>query len=215
VPRHHDDALPRSPHQSAGVRANSGEQTGRRSGRARGPFGGHQPQIGRFSSHTCVHCAILPKGAKCRPFDARPWPVVPDHSHPQTTMVRKGSSVRVRQRALIDLQGESNSLRGSGLGLAQRGRNFRTRSDHFVTPRPPIVGANRPGIRPVLQDSRTTDPFSRPPSVAAWSAAGPGGAAEPRSPGRGARLAGCRDRSSGVVAARRRRRAGHRPRGPP
>jgi hypothetical protein len=98
------------------------------------------------------------------------------------------------------LQGERSSLCGSGFGLAQRGRNLRPRSVHFVAPRAPDVEANRPPVRSVPRVPPVGDPFSAPGRLAPFSVGVPGGPGERSSAGPVARLARGRDGSFGVTA---------------
>jgi hypothetical protein len=134
---------------------------------------------------------------------------------PPTFTVRKGSSVRVRQRASPDLQGKRNSLRGAIRDLAQRGRNSRPRSVHFVTPRARVAEANRPAVWSIPRVPPAGDPFYVSARSAPSSVAPPGGPGKRWSPAAVAPLAGGPDRSLGVTATRRGQRAEGQPRGPP
>jgi hypothetical protein len=153
---------------------------------------------------------------KSRPLDRRSPRRTSDASRaPGATMVRKGSSVRVRQRAPTDLQGKRTSLRGSIRGLAHRRRNSRPRSVHFATPRVPVGEANQPAVWSTPWVPPAGDSFSASARSAPSFVPPPGGPAETWGPPPVALLAAGRDRSLDVAAARRGRRAEVRPRGPP
>ena len=135
--------------------------------------------------------------------------------HPRPSMVRKGSSVRVRQRAPSDLQGKRSSLRGAIRDLAQPGRNSRPRSVHFVTPRARVAEANPTALWAIPQVPPVGDPFSLSARSTPSSVSQLGGPGKRWTPAVVAPLAGGRVRSLDVTAARRGQRAEGRPRGPP
>jgi hypothetical protein len=130
-------------------------------------------------------------------------------------MVRKGSSVRVRQRACRDLQGKAEPVGVPCRDLAQRGRNFRPHDVDFVTPRAPVVVATRPALQSIPRLPPAGDLFSGWPRLAPSSVGVPGRPRKRRTPGPVAGLVGGKDRSFGITAAHRGRRAEGQPRGPP
>ena len=99
--------------------------------------------------------------------------------------------------------------------LAQRGRNSRPRSVHFVTPRASVVDANRPAVWSIPRVPPASDSFSASARLGPSCVPSPGGPEERWGPGAVARFGDGRDPSLGVTAARRGRCADVRPRGPP